>query len=359
VAAIARFVGQEIRYNAWPFGTHGYEPFSAATIFERRFGDCKDKSILLRQMLSMIRVDAIPVLVRAQWRRAEEPLEAAMVEHFNHCIAWVTPTDERPGYWLDATADHNPIDYLRADVQGARVLHVGPQGSEIREVPYAPASENRLARSYDVWLAADGTATVELLDESVGQPAVVLRYRYAGEQGDLEDRLAADLNETFGTVDFESVVTSDLEDITRPVRLHARFTCRDLGAPDAGGLALPLAFDTLGLRGIADEPPDERVHELVLDRPYAVQSTVRWHFPEGSRLARPPRDAALEAPGLVRYRTGVTETEDGVEVESSFELLRRRISLGEYAQFHRVLEDVRQAASRTLTVAIPSEGGGR
>jgi hypothetical protein len=61
----------------------------------------------------------------------------------------------------------------------------------------------------------------------------------------------------------------------------------------------------------------------------------------------------------VRYRARVTETEDGVEVESSFELLRRRISLGEYAQFHRVLEDVRQAASRTLTVAIPSEGGGR
>ena len=109
VEAIARFVGQEVRYNAWPFGTHGYEPFSAATIFERRFGDCKDKSILLRQMLAEIGVEAVPVLIRAEYARAEEPLDAALVEHFNHCIAYVQPTAERPGYYLDATADRNPV----------------------------------------------------------------------------------------------------------------------------------------------------------------------------------------------------------------------------------------------------------
>ena len=66
MGAIARFVGQEIRYNSWPFGTHGYEPFSAATIFERRFGDCKDKSILMRQMLKEIGVEAVPVLINAE-----------------------------------------------------------------------------------------------------------------------------------------------------------------------------------------------------------------------------------------------------------------------------------------------------
>ena len=353
VAAILRFVAQEIRYNAWPFGTHGYEPFSASTIFERRFGDCKDKSILLRQMLSMIDVEALPVLVRAQWRRSKEPLAAAMVEHFNHCIAYITPTSEREGYWLDATADHNPIDYLRADVQGARVLHVGPRGTELHEIPYAPPAANVRARRFELQLAADATAMVELVDESCGNFGVMLRHRYAGEQGDLEDHLADDLNDLFGAVEFESIETSDLEDTHTPARLEARFACRDLGAPDGDGLALPLALEALGLESMAVEAPDERVHELVLDRPFAIETVIRWTLPPGSVLKRKPQDTQLEAPGMLRYEATVTEFEGGFEVHRRFELLRRRIPVQEYAAFHRVLQDVRQADARTLTVAFP------
>ena len=129
IEAIARFVGQEIRYNSWPFGTHGYEPFSATTIFERGFGDCKDKSILLRQMLAEIGVEAVPVLIKAEYARTEEELEVAMVEHFNHCIAYVEPTDERPGFYLDATADRNPSTTCAPTTRGHTSCTSGPRAS--------------------------------------------------------------------------------------------------------------------------------------------------------------------------------------------------------------------------------------
>jgi hypothetical protein len=360
VEAVARFVGQEIRYNAWPFGTHGYEPFSAATIFERRFGDCKDKSILLRQMLAEIGVEAVPVLINAEYNRAEEPLDAAMVGLFNHCIAYLPATDEREGYYLDATADHNPVDYLRADDQGARVLHVTPEGGEIHDIPYAPPEQNSLRRHYTITLDEAGRGEVVMLDESNGHYGVRMRYRYAGEQGDLETTLSRELADAFGQVDIREVEASDLEDITVPARLEARFVARNLWTPQGGMRALRLGFDDIGLNGVAAESDEQRVHDIVLDRPFAQITTVVWRLPEGAEVGQLPRDVDIEAPDLLVYRQRSRQLEPGViEVTRHFELLRRRIAREEYAGFRKVLRDVSQAEERTVSVQPPPPGEGR
>jgi tetratricopeptide (TPR) repeat protein len=350
VEAIARFVGQEIRYNAWAFGTHGYEPYSASTIFDRRFGDCKDKSILLRQLLAEVGVEAIPVLIKAEWQRADEPLGAAMVGQFNHCIAWLPPTHERDGYYLDATADLNPVEYLRADDQGARVLHVSPDGGSLHDIPYAPPSENTRMRSWDVTLSPGGDAQITLTDGSNGHFGVILRSRYGGQQGAVSELLARELAEAFGPVNVEEVVTSDLEDITLPARLAARFGTSGLWTREGDLVTLPAGFDGIGLDGLATEPPDARSYELVLDRPFAHDSEIVYHLPDGARLIEPPAPVEVEAEGLLRYRREVTEDGDGVRVHRVFELLDRRITLPDYARFREALRAVEQAERVPLRV---------
>jgi len=359
VEAIARFVGQEIRYNSWPFGTHGYEPFSAATIFERRFGDCKDKSILMKQMLKEIGVDAVPVLINAEYARAEEPLDAAMVGLFNHCIAYVTPTAERPGYYLDGTADRNPIDYIRADDQGARVLHVTQQGGEIHQIPYAPPAENTLRRRWDVALDADGGGTVTLTDDSNGYFGVRLRYRYGGEQGDLKHELADDLSRDFGAVAVQEASTSDLNDIRQPARLATRFEARGLWTAEGASRALRLGFDDLGLESMATEPAEDRTFDVVLDRPFAHDTSVLWRLPEGARVLELPPDVDLSAPGLLSYRQRARAVPEGIEVQRHFELLVRRIPVADYAGFREAVQQVRQAEERSLRIAPPPTGEGR
>ncbi|MGQ0552258.1 MAG: DUF3857 domain-containing protein [Planctomycetota bacterium] len=354
VEAIARFVGQDIRYNSWPFGTHGYEPFSAATIFERRFGDCKDKSILLRQLLAEIGVEAVPVLIQAEWERADEPLEAAMVGHFNHCIAYVTPTADRPGYYLDATADRNPVEYLRADDQGARVLHVTPQGGELHDIPYAPPEENALRRHYTVRLTPQGDGEVTLSDRSNGHFAVMLRSRYGGESGDARKSLARELSGAFGAVDVLALHLSDLEDIGEPSRLDVTFLAKGLWTAEGGLRTLRPGFDELGLEGVAAEPEGQRRFDLVLDRPFLQETNVHWILPAGSRPAALPRDVLIEGPGLLRYSQTVRAVDDGLEVLRRFELLTRRVQVAEYGNFRRLLREVELAEERSIAIEPPS-----
>lgn len=350
VRAIARFVGQEIRYNAWSFGTHGYEPYSAATIFERRFGDCKDKSILLRQMLAEIGVHSHPVLINAEDRRPEEKLDIAMVGHFNHCIAYVPATDTRPGFYLDATADRNPIEYLRADDQGAKVLHVDASKSSIERIDYTAARDNALVRDYEVALDRDGRGTVSLVDRSVGRFGVQLRQWFGGEKGDINKRAADMLASAFGKVEVSSVETSKLEDIGAPASIALRFGATNLWTRDSAGSHLRLSFDSAPFLDVAPEPAAEREWEIVLDRPLEMRTRITYRLPEGAELGALPQDASIRCEGLLEYELRTRSVPGGVEVERRFTLIDRRIPRARYADFQDALREIQSTENRTIVI---------
>jgi len=352
IEAIARFVGQEIRYNAWAFGTHGYEPYSAPTIFERRFGDCKDKSILLRQLLAEIGVEAVPVLLRAESPRTLEPLDVAMVGHFNHCIAYLPEAEGRPALYLDATADLNPLEYLREDDQGARVLHVGPEGGSVQSIPYAPAEANTLRRAYDVRLAADGDGVVSLTDTSNGSFGVRLRQRFGGEDDDPGESLTRWLSSKFGGLQVLDLQTSDLHDIGTPARLDARFEAVDLWASQGGLQALPVTFEQLGLEQVAIEAPGSRHYDLVFPCPFAQHTSILYRLPEGGVVASLPSAVIVDEPGLLHYELQVQASEVGVAVERHFQLSRARIPRERYAGFRDALDRIRQAEARSILLQL-------
>lgn len=63
--AVIRFVQNEIRYLSLEEGIGCFIPQHPAKVFGRRFGDCKDKSLLLAHLLNELGIPARPVLVSA------------------------------------------------------------------------------------------------------------------------------------------------------------------------------------------------------------------------------------------------------------------------------------------------------
>ena len=132
IAAIYDFVANEVHYRAWEFGVHGYQPYNTSAIFERRHGDCKDKSFLLNAMLGEIGVEAHPVLIEANRRRTRDDLTLPVLYHFNHCISYLPATDVREARFLDGVADWHEADTLPGMDRGARVLCVLEGVGELR-----------------------------------------------------------------------------------------------------------------------------------------------------------------------------------------------------------------------------------
>ncbi len=63
-----QFVQDDIRYLGIEVGPGSHEPSAPAQVCERRFGDCKDKSLLLVTLLRRLGLEAWPLLVNSQSR---------------------------------------------------------------------------------------------------------------------------------------------------------------------------------------------------------------------------------------------------------------------------------------------------
>ncbi len=99
-AAGLRFVQGALRYHSVGVGDGGFRPRPVETIWETRYGDCKDASRLLVAVLRRMGIEAVPALVntRVGPDLENEPPNATA---FDHCIVRVTIDGE--AWWLDPT----------------------------------------------------------------------------------------------------------------------------------------------------------------------------------------------------------------------------------------------------------------
>ena len=100
ITAAIRFVQDDIRYLGIEMGRNSHEPHQPWETLQSRWGDCKDKTLLLVGLLRELGLQAWPALVstRLQQRLAEK-LPSPFL--FDHVIAQVV--DRGRVYWVDGT----------------------------------------------------------------------------------------------------------------------------------------------------------------------------------------------------------------------------------------------------------------
>ncbi len=80
-----RFVQDQIRYLGIEEGMGAFQPTEPGLIFQRRFGDCKDKGFLLHALLQLLDIPSRPVLVHmSRGKRLPETLPSPFV--FDHLV---------------------------------------------------------------------------------------------------------------------------------------------------------------------------------------------------------------------------------------------------------------------------------
>jgi hypothetical protein len=111
IAAALRFSQDEIRYLGLEMGTNSHQPTFASETLALRYGDCKDKAVLLISLLQAMNIDAYPALVDTdETKRLIELPPTASV--FNHVIVTLETNNKR--YWLDPTINYQrgSLEYL-------------------------------------------------------------------------------------------------------------------------------------------------------------------------------------------------------------------------------------------------------
>lgn len=191
IQAIGTYV-QNIRYVSIQTGLGrggGYRPHSSTEVFAKSYGDCKDKANLMRAMLKVVGISALPVsiysgdpnYVRANWPSPQQ---------FNHCIIAVKVGDQTVastvvqhptlGRFLifDPTDSETPVGDLPTYLQGSLALLSSKEVSDLLTMPITPPEMNHLDRQATLELGADGGIAGKIQEQAKGQTAVRFRNEF-------------------------------------------------------------------------------------------------------------------------------------------------------------------------------------
>ncbi len=185
-----RFVQRSVRYMGVEVGPGSHAPNPPDLVMARRFGDCKDKTLLTLTMLKALDIEANAALVNTRRRRGILDLQASPGA-FDHVI--VHASIDGKTYWLDPTLPMQMgsiLDISQANFGQAMVLRDDQSG--LTAIDEGPAT-NYSRKTIAVFDSSGGTqkpVTLTLTNIADGVSAEKLRNSIAKEsQENMQQRL--------------------------------------------------------------------------------------------------------------------------------------------------------------------------
>lgn len=153
VEAIYYWVQQNIKYIAIEDGLGGFRPRGSNTVFTRRYGDCKDMSNLIHNMLNLVDIPSnLAWIGTTSIPYSHKEVPTPMTD--NHMIC--TYKNNNKYYFLDATDQYNKFGIPTSHIQGKEALvNKGVNDFELVNVPVVPSKINHMSDS--LFINIDGS----------------------------------------------------------------------------------------------------------------------------------------------------------------------------------------------------------
>lgn len=173
--AALQLVQGEVRYLGVEIGPNSQAPNAPELVYARRFGDCKDKTLLTLTLLKHLGIDARAALVNTTLRRGlADALPAPGM--FDHVL--VQARVDGKLWWIDPTRDTQKADlaHLFQPDYGLALI-VDPDTRGLTPMPRAdPASGSRSLRvTFDASAGFDKPVRYTVQTTTTGEPAEALR----------------------------------------------------------------------------------------------------------------------------------------------------------------------------------------
>jgi len=319
IVAALRLVQQQVRYLGVEIGAGTHAPSAPDLVYARRWGDCKEKALLMVTMLRALGIDASPALVNTR-RRDGIAGDLPGIGAFDHAIVRVHHAGR--DWWLDPTrspqqgalASVSQPDYARALVLDGRsqalsampAQTVAAHSREVRIDVDSRAGLDQPVR-YDVRTTYRGFSADMVRDDLGNGERGELQRRYlnfyatsypgirVAEPFEVKDDARANtvvVTEHYSVKDFWPRDDHG----ARVARLQAPEIANELHAPDEPIRTMPLALH--GPQSLVEHVrvqlplawPERRVETTVADGAFKLSRSVRVHDRELST------DYVLEIP---------------------------------------------------------------
>ncbi len=328
--AVGRFA-QTVKYVSIQTGIGrggGYKPHLASEILAKFYGDCKDKTNLMRSLLTALKFETYPVAVYAFDRNYVRP-DWPSPQQFNHVIIGVKVSDKTTAgsvivhpelgrlFLFDPTDEHTPLGDIPQNLQGSFALVGHPDTQSLIPIPVFPIEGNCLKRTVTAKLEPNGAMSARISELSIGQAA-------AGERSLYKSKTADEYKKTIESWISGGIIAASI----------GRLDCHD--EPDSNQFQLDIELTTpkyaqvMQNRLLVFRPTflsrRESVSFMEGARHYPIEIEPEG-FEEQSEIALPEGFAVDELPDTLKLQSSFGNYDSSLETDGKTLKLHRRLSL--------------------------------
>ncbi|MGA1825273.1 MAG: transglutaminase domain-containing protein, partial [bacterium] len=316
------------------YGKGDVKPRPASQVYDNKYGDCKDKSILLVTMLREAGIEAYPVGVSTLFN-GQAWKEIPRIDALNHIITLCIINDER--IWLDPTVETVSFGDIHGGILDRNALVILDDGYEFIRIPIEPPEKNMEQEIMTVHVAHDSSAKVFTTITTKGINAIY-RRAFFKDLGPLyrKQNLEATVKGRTSDGMLLDYAVSDPEDLNHPHTVELVYTAPDYIHWEVNTGFIEASILSANKAAITD---DIRLYPVFLGNTSVGDLTVQINLPEEITIVSLPSAITLEIPQII-FTTEYTREENTIIFHLRYEKRGLYIPLENYSDYKELQEQV-------------------
>ena len=277
IESLFYWVQDNIRYIAFENGIMGFKPDAAQNVFKKKYGDCKGKANLLKEMLKLAGYDARLTWIGTSDLPYDYSLPSLAVD--NHMICTVILNGKR--YFLDGTEDYIALNDYAQRIQGKQVLIEDGNNFIVDRVPDFPAERNRVKTITKINVE-EGTLKGNTAIEYNGESKIILQRVYSSIRTEnKKDILSGFLKKSNDNVEVNNIKEPDFNDRQKALQVSFDFTANNQVTKAGNELYVVMDWDK-EFSGM--EFDGDRKNDYEFNQKYYLTSQVELMIPAGYKV---------------------------------------------------------------------------
>lgn len=277
IESLFYWVQDNIRYIAFEDGIMGFKPDAAQNVFSKKYGDCKGKANLLKEMLKLAGYDARLTWIGTSDLPYDYSLPSLAVD--NHMICTVILNGKR--YFLDGTEDYIAFNDYAQRIQGKQVLIEDGDNFIIDKIPDFPAERNsvKTIRKMNI---EEGTIKGNTAMEYNGESKIMLqRVVTSIRTENKKDALSGFLRKSNDNVVVNNIKEPEFNDRQKSLQVSFDFTANNQVTKTGNELYVVMDWDKefAGMEFEAD-----RKNDYEFNQKYYLTSQAELVIPAGYKV---------------------------------------------------------------------------
>ena len=275
---VVRFVQNDIRYLSLSLGANSHRPHAPEDVLKKRYGDCKDKSLLITALLAQRGIKSWPALVSSR-HRYWLPTSLPSAANFDHVINKIEVDGST--YWVDGT---RIMDVARLDraalVDFGEALIINSTSDSLVEMHPAKTLLANVTVSETFKLdSMEGDVVLTVNNRYGGTAAINQRYFFASnDRESIEKQYLTYMGKLYKDVLLEKPIEVRDNQESNTVDIKEVYRIRNGAYLEKGQTVVEVDLDNFA-RYIPAVSGQERDHDWYMGLAIHVDYTVRVEYP--------------------------------------------------------------------------------